>query len=38
LPGYGGLILFDAYVPIIMVLGLTMLGLLSAARAARLLP
>jgi len=28
LPGYGGLILFDAYVPIIMVLGLTMLGLL----------
>jgi ABC-2 type transport system permease protein len=28
LPGYGGLILFDAYVPIIMVLGLTMLTLL----------
>ncbi len=28
LPAYGGLILFDAYVPIIMVLGLTMLTLL----------
>ncbi len=28
LPGYGGLILFDAYVPIIMVLGLTLLALL----------
>ena len=27
-PGYGGLILFDAYVPVIMVLGLTMLTLL----------
>ena len=27
-PGYGGLILFDTYVPIIMVLGLTMLTLL----------
>ena len=27
-PGYGGLILFDTYVPVIMVLGLTMLTLL----------